>query len=88
MCMGARRHFYRGLVSDTPLHTGFAFVFRGHLLDSFTSLLYYKMKTSAVRSTISSKLIFASCVGYFDRADYGLYVTSSRMLVFSEGDKI
>ena len=27
-------------------------------------------KTSAVRSRISSKLIFASCVGYFDRAYY------------------
>ena len=29
---------------------------------------------------MSSKLIFASCVGYFDRAYYGFYVTS-RMLV-------
>ena len=37
-------------------------------------------KTSAVRSRISSKLIIASCVGYFDRAYYGYYVTSSRML--------
>ena len=45
-------------------------------------------KTSAVRSRISSKLISASCVGYFDRAYYGFYVTSSRMLVLTEGDKI
>ena len=28
-------------------------------------------KTSAVRSRISSNLVFASCVGYFDRAYYG-----------------
>ena len=35
--------------------------------------------TSAVRSRISSKLIFASCVGYFDRAYCGFYVTSSRI---------
>ena len=43
---------------------------------------------SAVRSMISSKLIFASCVGYFDRAYYGLCLTSSIMLVLIEGDKI
>ena len=30
-------------------------------------------KTTAVRSRILSKLIFASCVGYFDRAYYGFY---------------
>ena len=36
-------------------------------------------KTSAVKSRISSKLITASCVGYFDRAYCGFYVTSSRM---------
>ena len=35
-------------------------------------------KTSAVRSRISSKLIFASCVAYFDRAYHGFYVVSSR----------
>ena len=40
-------------------------------------------KKAAVRSRISSKLIFASCVGYFDRAYYGLYMTSSRMLINS-----
>ena len=44
-------------------------------------------KTSAVRSRISSKLTFASCVGYFDRAYYGFYVTPSRMLVLFEEDK-
>ena len=50
---------------------------------------YYKIKKpSAVRSRILSKLIFASCVGYFDRASYGFYVTSSRMLVLNERDKI
>ena len=39
--------------------------------------LYNKdKKTSAVRSRISSKVIFASCVRYFDRAYYGFYVTS------------
>ena len=37
-----------------------------------------------MRSRISSKLVFASCVGYFDRAYYGFYVTSSRMLVLEE----
>ena len=41
-----------------------------------------------MRWRISSKLIFASCVGYVDRAYYGFYVTSSRMLVLTEGDKI
>ena len=44
-----------------------------------------------MRSRISLKLIFASCVGYFDRAYYGFYVASSRMLyliVLTEGDKI
>ena len=40
-----------------------------------------------MRSRISSKLTFASCVGYFDRAHYGFYVTSSRMLVLVEGKK-
>ena len=33
-------------------------------------------KTSALRSRISSRLIFASCVGYFDRAYYLYYVPS------------
>ena len=41
-----------------------------------------------MRSRISPKLIFASCVGYFDSAYYGFYVTSSRILVLIEGDKI
>ena len=41
-----------------------------------------------MRSRISSKLILASCVGYFDRAYYGFYVTSSRMFVLIEEDKI
>ena len=45
-------------------------------------------KTSAVRSRVSSKLIFASCVGYFDRAYYGFHVTSSRMSALIEGNKI
>ena len=40
-----------------------------------------------MRSRISSKLIFAICVGYFDRAYDGFYVTSSRMLFLIEGDK-
>ena len=31
---------------------------------------------------------FSSCVGYFDRAYDGFYVTSSRMLVLIQGDKI
>ena len=34
---------------------------------------------SPMRSRISSKVIFASCVGYFDPACYGFYVTFSRM---------
>ena len=54
---------------------------------SLWTLLLNK-KTSAVRSRISSNLIFASCVGYFDRAYYGFYVTSSRMIVLIEGNEI
>ena len=34
-----------------------------------------------MRSRILSKFIPASCVGYFNRAHYGFYVTASRMLV-------
>ena len=47
-------------------------------------------KTSAVRWRISSKLIFATCVEYFDRAYYGFYATSRRMIlvVFIRGNKI
>ena len=45
-------------------------------------------KTSAVRSRISSEIIFASCVGYFGRAYYVFYVTTSRMEGRIEGDKI
>ena len=41
-----------------------------------------------MRSRILPKLIFASRVGYFDRAYYGCYVTSSRMLVIIEEDKM
>ena len=41
-----------------------------------------------MRSKISSKLIFASCVGYLDRTYYGFYVNSSRMLALIEGDII
>ena len=37
-----------------------------------------------MRSRILSKLIFASFVGYFDRAYYGFYVISSTMLVLIE----
>ena len=56
-------------------------------IQQYTSILL-NLKTSAVTSRISSKLIFASCVGYFNCAYYGFYVTSSRMLVFIEGNKI
>ena len=35
---------------------------------SFTLNITIKLKTSAVRSRISSKLIFASCVRYLDDA--------------------
>ena len=38
-------------------------------------------KTSAAIPRISAKLIYASCVGYFDRAFLWIYVTSSRMWV-------
>ena len=54
----------------------------------FTSNIIINTKTSAGRSRISSKLIFASCVGYFDRVYNGFYVTPSRMLVLIEGNKI
>ena len=50
--------------------------------------IIYNFKTLAVRSRVSSKVIFASCVGYFDRAYDGFYVTSSKMLVLVEGNKI
>ena len=45
------------------------------------------LKTSAVRSRISSQFIFASCVEYFDRAYDVFDVTSSRMLVLIERAK-
>ena len=54
-------------------------------------LVYYrveKKKTSAVRSKISSKLIFASCVGYFDRAYYGFYAVWFYVTSRLEGNKI
>ena len=50
--------------------------------------VYYKIKKAAVRSRIPSKLMFASCVGYFDRAYYRFYLTSSGMLVVTEEDKV
>ena len=37
---------------------------------------------------MSLKLIFAICVGYFDRAYDGFYVISSRMLVLIDENKI
>ena len=40
-----------------------------------------------MRSRISSKFIFASCVEYFDRAYDVFNVTSSKMLVLIEMDK-
>ena len=43
--------------------------------DKSIHIYYKKLKyTPAVRSKISSKLIFASCVWYSDRAHYGLCV--------------
>ena len=41
----------------------------------------YNVKTTAVRSKTSSKLVYASCVWYFDRAyySYELYVASYRV---------
>ena len=44
-------------------------------------------KTSAARSRISSELIFASCVGYFGRANYRFYMNLT-MLVLNEGGTI
>ena len=35
-----------------------------------------KIKKAAVRSSISSEVIFAISVGYLDRAYHGFYVTS------------
>ena len=43
-------------------------------------------KTSAIRSRISSKLMFASCVWFFDRAYYGFHMTSWR--IYTEGNKM
>ena len=39
-----------------------------------------KIYTTAVKPRISSKLIFASSMWYFDRAYYGLYMTFSYLL--------
>ena len=50
-----------------------------HGFTQYNILLLRNEKTSAVRSRISSKLIFASYVACFDRAYYGFYVTSLRM---------
>ena len=86
----------------TPSHQGDNTRFKRELYDmeavpgescskrqSSRNYIYCKIKkTSHVRSNISSKLMFASCVGYFDRAYYGFYVTPSRMLVLIEGDKM
>ena len=58
------------------------------LLTSLLSITIKYEKTSAVRSRISSNLIFASSVGYFDRAYYGFFVISSRMFVLIERNKI
>ena len=75
-----------GGARDSQLFLGYIItgMFSEIHLDMFTTEEHlYKIrikKTSAVRSRISSQLIFASCVGYFDRAYYGFYVTSSRML--------
>ena len=41
-----------------------------------------------MRSRIPSKLIFASCVGYVDRAYQGFFVASSRTLALIKGGKI
>ena len=49
-----------------------------------TVLIFVVNKTVAVRSSISSKVMFltiASCVWYFDRAYYGFYMTSWRINV-------
>ena len=48
---------------------------------------YYKIIMSAVRSRVSSNIIFASCVRYCDRAYYGFSMTLSRTLVLIEGNK-
>ena len=70
------------------LRTSDTFVGRVYSIFILTVYYYfYKIKKRQLRSKISSKLIFASCVGYFDRAYYGFYVTS-RMLVVIEEDKI
>ena len=49
---------------------------------------FVKFETFSCEIEDFVELIFASCVGYFDRAYYGIYVTSSRMLVLMEGNKI
>ena len=40
---------------------------------------FYKINNVSCEIDDLSKLMFASCVGYFDRTYYGFYVTSSRM---------
>ena len=48
--------------------------------------ILWNEKTWAVRSRISSKLIFARCVRYLDRTYDGFYVNSSGMFVLTKGD--
>ena len=52
-----------------------------HTTAAHIFILQKRKKTLAVRSRISSQLIFESCVGYFDRAYYGFHVTSSLSLI-------
>ena len=51
-----------------------------YILD--TVCILQKKKTSAVRSRISSKLIFASYVGYFDREYHGFNVTYTSSIYY------
>ena len=51
-------------------------------------LTYYITSALLYAGSVYRVLLFASCVGYFDRTYNGFYVTSSRMLVLIEGDKI
>ena len=51
--------------------------------ESYIPLDYHYYNISAVGSKDSSKLIFARCMGYFDRAHYGFDMTS--LLIVLQG---
>ena len=96
---GATKVVEKGHERDSSSHSKFPYLLGGKLVKEtatqekfqMTTIVdiehYYKMIMYAVRSRVSSNLIFASCVRYCDRAYYGFSMTLSRTLVLIEGNK-